>query len=46
MRRIEQIEPDEKATMKVSGAEHRPTYCQVIDAMQTICAHRQMPVAA
>ena len=29
-----------------SGPEHRPTYCQVIDAMQRICAHRQMPATA
>jgi CBS domain-containing protein len=26
-----------------SGHEHRPTYRQVMDAMQGICAHRQMP---
>lgn len=29
-----------------SGPEHRPTYRQVIDAMQGICAHRQIPAAA
>lgn len=29
-----------------SGHERRPTYRQVIDALQGICAHRKMPVAA
>lgn len=29
-----------------SGSENRPTYREVVGAMQGICAHRQMPVAA
>lgn len=29
-----------------SGDEHRPTYREVVEAMQGICAHRQMPLAA